>query len=86
VAQTSDGDNWGGDNERCYNILNNYMLPCVQYYAYVELFQGRRVADLQLYRMFKDLNKSHDNLGIVRTEVGNPSFIIEALYKLFKKK
>jgi len=37
VAQASDGDNWHDDSPLCKEILQNQILPLVQYYAYVEI-------------------------------------------------
>jgi uncharacterized sporulation protein YeaH/YhbH (DUF444 family) len=41
AAQASDGDNTASDNERTANLLVNKILPCCQYYAYLEV--GRDV-------------------------------------------
>ena len=40
AAQASDGDNWQGDTERCVELLNEKILPCVQHYSYIEI--GKR--------------------------------------------
>jgi uncharacterized sporulation protein YeaH/YhbH (DUF444 family) len=37
TAQASDGDNWEGDSPACSDILANKIMPCLQYYAYVEI-------------------------------------------------
>ena len=37
AAQASDGDNWEGDSPACSEILINQIMPCLQYYAYVEI-------------------------------------------------
>ena len=37
IAQASDGDNWGVDMPLCQDILVNQLLPCTQYFAYVEI-------------------------------------------------
>ena len=37
AAQASDGDNTASDNERTANLLVNKILPCCQYYAYLEV-------------------------------------------------
>lgn len=36
-AQASDGDNWSDDSPLCEKILGEHILPCSQYYAYVEI-------------------------------------------------
>ncbi|PAV26621.1 hypothetical protein C8D92_10693 [Tamilnaduibacter salinus] len=37
AAQASDGDNWNDDSPICGKILGEYLLPMIQYYAYVEI-------------------------------------------------
>ena len=37
VAQASDGDNWDDDSTNCSRILNEELMPLVQYFAYVEI-------------------------------------------------
>ncbi|MGD8592230.1 MAG: YeaH/YhbH family protein [Gammaproteobacteria bacterium] len=37
AAQASDGDNWEGDSPACSEILVNKIMPCLQYFAYVEI-------------------------------------------------
>lgn len=36
-AQASDGDNWNNDSPHCRDILINYIMPKVQYFAYIEI-------------------------------------------------
>ena len=36
-AQASDGDNWTNDSTTCYNLLENELLPVLQYYCYIEI-------------------------------------------------
>lgn len=44
VAQCTDGDNWAEDNELCASILENNLLPKLQYFAYVEVSAYERLA------------------------------------------
>ncbi len=37
AAQASDGDNWNDDSPLCGKILNQSILPMVQYYSYIEI-------------------------------------------------
>lgn len=37
AAQASDGDNWEADSPRCRDLLLEKLLPCLQYFAYVEI-------------------------------------------------
>ncbi|MGB0663883.1 MAG: YeaH/YhbH family protein [Pontibacterium sp.] len=40
VAQASDGDNWDGDSNICHKVLDERILPFVQYFSYVEITTG----------------------------------------------
>ena len=37
AAQASDGDNWNDDSPLCSKLLNDKILPYVQYYSYIEI-------------------------------------------------
>ncbi len=37
IAQASDGDNWGEDSTKCYDVILDKLLPICQYFAYVEI-------------------------------------------------
>ena len=37
AAQASDGDNWDDDSPHCAQLLNQYILPEVQYFSYIEI-------------------------------------------------
>jgi len=39
-AQASDGDNWSDDSPQCRDLLSQSILPCVQYFAYIEITDG----------------------------------------------
>lgn len=36
-AQASDGDNWDADSPKCRTLLDEKILPLLQYYAYIEI-------------------------------------------------
>jgi uncharacterized sporulation protein YeaH/YhbH (DUF444 family) len=40
AAQCSDGDNWGHDNGVCIDLLNEKILPVVQYFSYIQISHG----------------------------------------------
>lgn len=52
AAQASDGDNWQGDTEKCVDLLNNKILPCVQHYSYIEI--GKRPPQ-ELWYSYKEI-------------------------------
>ncbi len=37
AAQASDGDNWSSDSPLCRDLLISGIMPCVQYFAYIEI-------------------------------------------------
>ena len=41
AAQASDGDNWSDDSPRCRDLLIEKIMPCLQYFAYVEITPER---------------------------------------------
>ena len=36
-AQASDGDNWPEDSSNCHRLLMEDIMPCVQFYSYIEI-------------------------------------------------
>jgi uncharacterized sporulation protein YeaH/YhbH (DUF444 family) len=43
AAQVSDGDNTSGDSPTCIQLLNDDILPLVQYYTYIEVVDEREM-------------------------------------------
>jgi uncharacterized protein len=56
AAQASDGDNWNGDSPICGKLLEEQLLPMVQYYAYVEI---TRQPHQGLWREYERLAEAH---------------------------
>lgn len=54
AAQASDGDNWNNDSPKCHDILVNNLLPCVQYFAYVEIMPRHHQSLWEAYLSIKD--------------------------------
>jgi uncharacterized sporulation protein YeaH/YhbH (DUF444 family) len=54
AAQASDGDNWNNDSPKCHDILVNDILPCVQYFAYVEIMPRHHQSLWEAYLSIKD--------------------------------
>jgi uncharacterized protein len=65
VAQASDGDNWDTDSIDCRKIMTEYIMPYVQYYAYIEITEDRHQSLWQEYLALKD---SWDNFAMQRIE------------------
>lgn len=52
-AQASDGDNWDDDSPQCAQILNQKIMPMVQYFAYIEITPNAHQA---LWHAYQDLS------------------------------
>lgn len=85
ACQASDGDNWTTDNAVVRDLLENYLLNVVQYYAYVEIkdqkYRGNRDSDL--WDMYDDIRSTHSNFDI--TQITDVTEIYPVFRKLFEK-
>lgn len=54
VAQASDGDNWNADSPKCQSILQDQIMPLVQYYAYVEIMPRHHQSLWRAYALVKE--------------------------------
>lgn len=52
-AQASDGDNWNNDSPHCKDILVNYIMPKVQYFAYIEIMPRHHQSLWEEYEFVK---------------------------------
>lgn len=80
VAQASDGDNWDNDSATCREILNDTVMPLVQYYAYVEITQGE---PQNLWQEYVNVMQTHTNFAMQKIE--SASDIYPVFRELFKK-
>lgn len=77
VAQASDGDNWGDDGDKVLKLMNDSILPAVQYFFYIEISKYGNEGDL--WQTYKALNgKNFD-----AQTVSDPSQIYEVFRKMF---
>jgi uncharacterized sporulation protein YeaH/YhbH (DUF444 family) len=84
IAQASDGDNWDADNQECINVLEDKILPNVQYMAYINIIeQGRPPHARDLRHVYGPLEDRYGN--IKSTYVLDQLNVYRALYDLFKK-
>lgn len=49
VAQASDGDNWNADSPHCLELLQNKIMPLVQYYSYIEILPRHHQSLWEVY-------------------------------------
>ena len=90
VAQASDGDTWGNDDDKVVDILKNGLLDAVQYYAYVQVEHPSRVATKKEYgvahdllTLFRTLALEHRNVAAAHVTFADE--IYAALVELFQK-
>lgn len=81
VAQASDGDNWNADSPYCQALLNEKIMPLVQYYAYVEIMPRHHQS---LWNAYLNVKQQHPNFAM--QTISKPSEIFFVLHELFKRK
>lgn len=81
-AQASDGDNWNDDSPTCRKLLEDDILPLVQYFSYVEITKRSHQA---LWREYEQVADKFPNVFAQRhiSEVGE---IFPVFHELFQKK
>lgn len=80
ACQASDGDNWQDDNIATVNILDKQLLPMLQYFAYVEINNGRNG---DLWEPYEGLKASHKNFAMAK--INDAADIFPVFRGLFKK-
>lgn len=80
AAQASDGDNWNDDSPICRDILIDSILPCVQYYSYIEISNDN---PQNLWREYLNVKSACEHFAMQRIE--NVSEIYPVFRELFKK-
>lgn len=80
VAQASDGDNYASDNDVCEKLMQEELLPLLQYFAYLEIAANPQ----ELWAMYVDLEYDHhDMFGMARAQ--NKGEIWPAFRSLFQR-
>lgn len=80
AAQASDGDNWDDDSPLCRDLLLGKIMPCLQYYAYVEI----EAEDPQnLWREYEHVSEAFKNFAMQR--IYDLPDIYPVFRQLFKK-
>ena len=80
AAQASDGDNWHNDSIICKQLLNEKIIPFMQYYAYIEITGDRHQ---NLWQEYESLKNQWNNFAMQRIE--RISDIYPVFRKLFEK-
>lgn len=80
-AQASDGDNWGGDSAVCEEMLEDRLLPMLQYYCYIEICKGHHQ---EMWAHYKTLSRRHEDLFAMQ-HIRDRSDIYPVFRELFKR-
>jgi uncharacterized sporulation protein YeaH/YhbH (DUF444 family) len=81
-AQASDGDNWNDDSPRCRALLQDALLPLVQYFAYIEITDG---PPQNLWREYQQLQSSHPGVFAMQ-RIATVRDIYPVFRELFRKR
>ncbi len=81
AAQASDGDNWDGDSPKCRDLLIDSIMPCLQYFAYVEITPDRHQS---LWKEYETVKEAYRNFAMQR--IDGLSNIYPVFRELFRKK
>lgn len=80
AAQASDGDNWEGDSPNCREILIEQIMPCLQYFAYVEIMAYEHQS---LWREYERVHSEFNNFAM--EEISGLTSIYPVFRELFAK-
>ncbi|MCW8445020.1 YeaH/YhbH family protein [Fluoribacter gormanii] len=81
VAQASDGDNWNADSPYCQELLQDKIMPLLQYFAYIEIMPRHHQSLWEVYQLVKERypNFAMENIDTVAD-------IYPVFHELFKRK
>ena len=80
AAQASDGDNWHNDSPICRRIMEETIMPHIQYYAYIEITEDRHQ---NLWQEYITIKSHWENFAMQRIE--HAADIYPVFRKLFQK-
>ncbi|MCP0912807.1 MULTISPECIES: YeaH/YhbH family protein [Legionella] len=81
VAQASDGDNWNADSPYCLELLQEKIMPMLQYFAYIEIMPRHHQS---LWEVYQQVRKHHPNFAM--ENIDNVVDIYPVFRELFKRK
>lgn len=81
VAQASDGDNWNADSPYCQELLQEKIMPLLQYFSYIEIMPRHHQSLWEVYQLVKEQysNFAMENIDTVAD-------IYPVFRELFKRK
>lgn len=91
AAQASDGENFSGDSAKCVELLDRYLVPACQFYAYIEILDEREEeivrgddGGAELWRSYKQVSANWQRFAMKR--IFKPSSIYPVFRELFAKR
>ena len=81
VAQASDGDNWNADSPYCLELLQEKIMPLLQYFAYIEIMPRHHQS---LWEVYQQIGNQYPNFAM--ENIDNVVDIYPVFRELFKRK
>ncbi len=81
VAQASDGDNWNADSPYCQELLQEKIMPLLQYFAYIEIMPRHHQS---LWEVYEQISELYPNFAM--ENIDNVTDIYPVFRELFKRK
>lgn len=81
VAQASDGDNWNADSPYCMELLQEKIMPMLQYFAYIEIMPRHHQS---LWEVYQKVQEQYPNFAM--ENIDNLNDIYPVFRELFKRK
>ena len=81
VAQASDGDNWNADSPYCQELLQEKIMPLLQYFAYIEIMPRHHQS---LWEVYQQVKEQYSNFAM--ENIDTVADIYPVFRELFKRK
>lgn len=81
VAQASDGDNWNADSPYCLELLQEKIMPLLQYFAYIEIMPRHHQS---LWEVYQQIEEKFPNFAMKNIDAVTD--IYPVFRELFKRK
>ena len=81
VAQASDGDNWNADSPYCLELLQDKIMPLLQYFAYIEIMPRHHQS---LWEVYQSVHEQFTNFAM--ENIDTVADIYPVFHELFKRK
>jgi uncharacterized sporulation protein YeaH/YhbH (DUF444 family) len=81
VAQASDGDNWNADSPYCLELLQDKIMPLLQYFAYIEIMPRHHQS---LWEVYQKIHEQYANFAM--ENIDTVADIYPVFHELFKRK